>query len=88
LSTLARLLFDRGAAGVWLLGIQPASLRLGSTLSPVVQFTVGLLGRLIVRHFGPKTPGHAPVHASWPVADDEATAAAPATIPATGRRTP
>ena len=88
LSTLARLLFDRGAAGVWLLGIQPASLRLGPTLSPVVQFTVELLGRLIVQHFGPKTPGHAPVHFSWPVAAREATAPDPATIPATGRRTP
>jgi hydrogenase 3 maturation protease len=53
LSTIARLLLDRHASAVWLLGIQPASLRPGTQLTPAVQFTLELLERLILRHFGP-----------------------------------
>jgi hydrogenase 3 maturation protease len=62
LSTLARILLDRGAGGVWLLGIQPASLRLGQALSPAVQFTVELLERLIFRHFGERPAENPPTH--------------------------
>jgi hydrogenase maturation protease len=86
LSTLARLLFDRGAAGVWLLGIQPVSLRLGPALSPVVQFTVELLGRLIAHHFGPEKPQPNSNHPAWPMTAGQPPA--PASIAATGRRTP
>ena len=53
LSTLARLVLTRGAAQAWLLGIQPASLRAGQNLSPVVEFTTNLLLRLLVRRFRP-----------------------------------
>lgn len=52
LSTLARLVLTRGAAQAWLLGIQPASLRPGQELSPVVEFTASLLTRLLVQRFG------------------------------------
>jgi hypothetical protein len=54
----------------------------------VVQFTVELLGRLIVQHFGPKTPGHAPGRVSWPVAAREGPAPDPARIHEAGRGTP
>lgn len=63
LSTLARLMVDRGAAGVWLLAIQPVSLQSGG-LSPVVQLTIDLLARIIVHHLGP--PALASSHDNMP----------------------
>jgi hydrogenase maturation protease len=88
LSTLARLLFDRGAAGVWLLGIQPASLRLGQSLSPAVQFTVELLERLILRRFGSRTPDDAPPSSRVPISYQVSTAHHFETPPATGSPPP
>jgi hydrogenase maturation protease len=60
LSTLARLLLGRNASGVWLLGIQPASLRPGNRLTPAVQSTVELLNRFILQHFGPEPDAATP----------------------------
>lgn len=48
LSTLSRMLLAEGVVGVWLLGIQPASLRSAHALTPTVQLTVNVLSRLIL----------------------------------------
>jgi hydrogenase maturation protease len=65
LGTLAHLAVHRGAAQAWLLGIQPASLRPGQALSPVVHFTLGLLERLILRRFGPNSFEETSARFSW-----------------------
>jgi hydrogenase maturation protease len=57
LSTIARLLLNRGIAGVWLMGIQPGSLCPRRGLTPAVQTTVELLAHLIVRCFTRRPSG-------------------------------
>jgi hydrogenase maturation protease len=53
LGTLATLVTAQGAAGVWLLGIQPGSLRVGMSLTPPVEQSVRLLRDQLVARFGP-----------------------------------
>lgn len=47
LGLLARWIEERGATRAWLLGVQPASLRPGTSITPAVQTTVDLLVELI-----------------------------------------
>jgi hydrogenase maturation protease len=47
LGTLARLIEAEGSTRVWLLGIQPATLRQGTGLSKAVETTLGILKELL-----------------------------------------
>jgi hydrogenase maturation protease len=65
LGLLARWVEAETACTVWLLGVQPESLRLGAGLSPAVQSTLDLLIALLAARFGragtPRAPGTLPV---------------------------
>jgi hydrogenase maturation protease len=61
LGALAQLVESNGKTRVWLLGVQPESLRQGQPLSPAVRRTTRILKELLLQHEPEATKHHAAV---------------------------
>ncbi len=61
LGLLARMIESNGHTQVWLLGVQPGSVRSGLALSPQIEASFDLLRDLLAHVLNPGTPAH-PLH--------------------------
>jgi hydrogenase 3 maturation protease len=76
LGVLAKWIRATSRTKVWLLGVQPQSIRSGETLTPTVSATLDLLGTLLLdlTHVGADAPVHPAERSSAAVCDREESA--------------